>query len=326
MSQRAAFLDSVSHLILRTRDVHQIASRVLDLVVPKLADCAIVWALDRDGALEYLASTHVEARLREPVVEFARAAAEGGLPRLSSDVLRQRQSLLLPDASPSALERAGFDAAQRRRFGQLRVRTAIAVPLAMAGKTFGAMTLFAEGRRYRSEDLGLAEEIGERVAAALENARLYEIARDAIRARDDFMMLASHELRTPLAALQLLSDELLRRDPAGEYAEKATTTEAIARQVRRLNVLVEHVVDALGIRAEGIALSLESCDLAEDREGSRPQHRRTSPARGVRDDRPRGLTGPRALGSRARGAAGRRPAGQRHQVRCGQADRGDAGP
>jgi signal transduction histidine kinase len=256
--RRAAFLDDVSRLILQSLDVQQIATRVLGLVVPRLADSAAFWTLNREGALEYLGSTDADPHLADVVVDLARVATRAGVPRISTNVVVQGQSLLVPSISPAALKRAGFGPRQRARFAKLGVRTAMVVPLAVAGKASGAVMLFARSRHYGSDDLQLAEDVAERVAAALENARLYEMTRDAVRSRDDFLLLASHELRTPLAALQLISDDVLRRGHSGP----ATGGQAIATQVRRLSALVQHMVDALQIRADGITLALESCDLA----------------------------------------------------------------
>jgi signal transduction histidine kinase len=44
-----------------------------------------------------------------------------------------------------------------------------------------------------------------------EMARLYNEARRAVRARDDFLSIASHELRTPLTSLQLATQSILRQ-------------------------------------------------------------------------------------------------------------------
>ncbi len=78
------------------------------------------------------------------------------------------------------------------------------------------MTFVSSSRRYDSDDQALAEDIAGRVAAALENARIYDIAREAIRARDDFVDLVAHELRKTLAAPLPVDDR--RHAPPGHAA------------------------------------------------------------------------------------------------------------
>jgi signal transduction histidine kinase len=174
--------------------------------------------------------------------------------------MTQGQSLLYPDVAPISLERLG--AAQRARALALSARTIIAVPLTLAGKTVGVLSLCATDRHYRSEDLTLAEEVAERVAVAFENARLYEVAQRAIHARDEFLVLAAHELRTPLTALQLLALDQRRKTSRGAGPDPTVRAEALCRQVKRLVSLVEHMLEAVRIRADGVSLEVEACDLA----------------------------------------------------------------
>ncbi len=260
-ARRAAFLDTVSRLILPSLDKREIASRVVGLVVPRFADFAIVWALSREGALELVASTHGEPSVRDLVEEAARAVVAESRPPGLTYVVGESQSVLLPDVSTATLEQLG--PVQSKYMVKLGVRTIMAVPLTVAGKTFGALALFASDRHYRSEDLALAEAVAERAAAALENARLYDMAQQAIHARDEFLILAAHELRTPLTALQLFAHGARFAGGRGSAAEEAARGEALARQVQRLSALVERMCDATRIRADGIALGLSTCDLAE---------------------------------------------------------------
>src|SRR5665811_1751360 len=44
-----------------------------------------------------------------------------------------------------------------------------------------------------------------------ERDRLYEEARDAVKARDAFLSVAGHEIRTPLSALNLIVYQLVRQ-------------------------------------------------------------------------------------------------------------------
>ncbi len=264
---RASFLDSVSRVTLQSLDVREIASRAISVVVPKLADIAVVRVQNRDGALELIAATHADPEKRRLLIDVARAMERRGGPVVAMLVMRQNQSLLVPDLQPSAFEHYGVSEAQRAVLLELRVRSLMAIPLAAAGRSFGALQLCTVDRRYGADDLDLAEGVGQRLSSALENARLYSMAREAIQARDDLLVLASHELRTPLTSLQLLTDDSLRRARrSGDRAEERRC-ETIVHQVKRLGSLVERMLEALQTRGEGIALTLQSCDLTSIVEG-----------------------------------------------------------
>lgn len=264
-AKRTAFLDELSRVILGTLESHEIASRAVGLAVPRVADIAMVYVLDHDGRLDHAASRHRDPSKQPLLLEAIRVRiARGERPSIASLVVSQKQSLLIPELCSKTLECYDISETHREAIHKLGIRSAMGVPLSVGDKTFGAMTFFSTGRCFTADDLALAEEVTRRVASALENARLYEIAREAIHARDEFLLLAAHELRTPLAALQLLSDDMLRRPhlPPEARDREIARRDAMARQVRRFAALVEHMLDALRIRAEGVPLALEPCDLS----------------------------------------------------------------
>ncbi len=258
-ARRAAFLDTISRLILPSLNMGEVASRVVDQVVPRFADFAMIWSTHADGALEPAAATHADVRLHEVVSQAAQAAVAGGLNPGLNYVVAQGQSLLYPVVSDAMLDR--LPPAQRDRAIQLGLRSVITVPLAVGGATFGAMAWFSSTRPFQSEDLALAEAVAERLAAGLENARLYTMAHEAIRARDEFLVLVAHELRTPLTALQLLAHDMHPGRSSGAPADAARTA-ALDRQVHRLGALIERLCDASRIRTEGMVLARDPCDLA----------------------------------------------------------------
>jgi signal transduction histidine kinase len=259
---RAAFLDDVSRTVGGSLETTEVAERAVDVVVHKLADGAIIWALSHDGAYECLARGSSSAHARAAVEGLVAAVASGSEPPfIAAKVVSEEQSLLLPTFSLANLGRLNPTKAQLALVKAARVQTALGVPLAVAGKPFGAMVLVASRRQYSGWHLALAEDIAMRVAAALVNARHFAAAREAIKARDDFLVLASHELRTPLASLQLHSQNLHRQLERRGDESAAAQADAIGRQVARMARLLEHMNEALKVRADGISLGKETCDL-----------------------------------------------------------------
>jgi len=263
--QRAAFLDTLS-CVLASLDSQEVANHAISLCVPKLADMAIVWVTSDEGGLECKAVRHADPAKNGLLLEHAREHGPEWRrvrPGLATRVTHQGQALLIPELTRSVLERYGYLPDDRALILQLGLRAAMSVPLTAGGKTFGAMTLYATDRSYGTDDLALAESIGARVASALSNAHLYEVARDALRARDELLVLAAHELRTPLSALQLTTDQLLQQSRRDQDPAQAARSEKIGYHVRRFNAVVDHILNAMSIRAEGIAIHRSSCDFAE---------------------------------------------------------------
>jgi signal transduction histidine kinase len=98
-------------------------------------------------------------------------------------------------------------------------------------------------------------------ALAQENSRLFDEARDAVHARDEFISVASHELRTPLATLQLAICDLARVLDAEADDPAARRLRAATRSVERLTRLVETLLDLSRLRSGGFRLAREPFDL-----------------------------------------------------------------
>jgi signal transduction histidine kinase len=106
-------------------------------------------------------------------------------------------------------------------------------------------------------------ELARRCASALENARLYRAAQEAVAVRDEFISIASHELRTPLTALLLSIQGLQRAVARSQDAAIREKTARISQQATRLVRLVESLLDVSLIAAGKLELSAEPCDLAQ---------------------------------------------------------------
>jgi signal transduction histidine kinase len=261
---RAMFLDKIS-LRLTSLNEPQIQGSAVALCVPTLGEVCLMWRLLPDGQLECVALKHVDPGKEADVLEIARRVASDRS-SLTHLAVRLNQSVIVPEVDPTTARRYDVPSSERPLVTRLGFRSGMAVPLMVGGKAFGAMTFVASGRIFDADDLALAENVAARVTSALENARLYEVAREAVRARDELLVLTAHELRTPVQALQLRTEELQRRTQ--HDAEVGDAVADLTQQVKRFGAIVGRVLEALNIRAEGIRLERRPCDLVatvEDR-------------------------------------------------------------
>jgi signal transduction histidine kinase len=184
-----------------------------------------------------------------------------------AEVIRSGRPQLHAQISASFLSEYTVELGKPSELSRVGLRSAILVPMLLQGKVVGVITFVRGGihTRYGPDDLGLATEIARLGALAIENARLYERAQEAIGVRDDFLSVAAHELKTPLTTLQLHVDVLERSaEQAGGGDQKASRRlSSVARQVDRLTRLVDGLLEVSHISAGHMALQREPCDLAE---------------------------------------------------------------
>lgn len=95
-----------------------------------------------------------------------------------------------------------------------------------------------------------------------ERNRLYEEARDAVKARDAFLSVAGHEIRTPLSALNLIVYQLTRQVRTIGNEKAIDLAERCERQVARLIRLADELLDVSRISAGTVHLEPEEMDLS----------------------------------------------------------------
>ncbi len=95
-----------------------------------------------------------------------------------------------------------------------------------------------------------------------ERNRLYEEARDAVKARDAFLSVAGHEIRTPLSALNLIVYQLARQVRALGNEKAVDLASRCEKQVARLIRLADELLDVSRISAGSLHLDPEEMDLA----------------------------------------------------------------
>ncbi len=88
----------------------------------------------------------------------------------------------------------------------------------------------------------------------------------AVRARDQFLSIASHELKTPLTTLKLVSQmqgRKLDRDHPMSQDDFRKFTQKVNKQIERLTLLVDDMLDTSRIQEGHLKLQLNPQDLAK---------------------------------------------------------------
>jgi signal transduction histidine kinase len=116
---------------------------------------------------------------------------------------------------PEMTEQLFIDMAENeehaRTLKETGARSAIIAPMIARGETRGAIAWFSASgnRQFDDDDLALAQDLARRAALAIDNARLYRKAQQAIDARDDVLAVVSHDLGNPLSAIRIGTTLLL---------------------------------------------------------------------------------------------------------------------
>jgi PAS domain S-box-containing protein len=135
---------------------------------------------------------------------------------------------------------------------------------------FSKVTRDLTERRQAEEKLRRANEsLEKRVEArTMELQIAKEDLESALAVRDDFLSVASHEIKTPLTSLrlqtQMLALKLEALEKEGTPTEKLLkTTTTIVKQVDRLNVLVDYMLDVSRARLGKFTFDLERVSASE---------------------------------------------------------------
>ncbi|HJQ39278.1 MAG TPA: ATP-binding protein [Thermoanaerobaculia bacterium] len=134
------------------------------------------------------------------------------------------------------------------------------VPMNLPDRGVGSITFLSETPgRYTAADLPLASEFVRRCAVALENARLYRLAQQANRTKDEFLATLSHELRTPLTAI-LGWARMLTLGGIDDATRKAAY-DTIERSARTQATLIDDLLDLSRVVTGKLTLQNELVDL-----------------------------------------------------------------
>lgn len=244
------FLASASARLASSLDIQAIIGNLARLSVPTLADFCLVDMTTRDGDRDQVAAVHVEAS-DVGLVERLRLRRQlpTGVAEIHDDMTEERLGQLAANREQLAILRA------------LAPRSVMIVPMVVGGRTIGTITFgfSSSGRRHDGRDLATAQNLAERAAVSVENARLYrEVVRE-VRSRTELIAVVSHDLRNPLQSIVLTASVLDQQLAPGD--PKRARVESITRSAELATRLLDDLLDLARFDAGSFVLERAVHDI-----------------------------------------------------------------
>jgi signal transduction histidine kinase/DNA-binding response OmpR family regulator len=252
--QRAEFLAEASRMLGQSLDAQTTLAVLPRLAVPRIADYCVVDLTEGDGPPVRTGAAHIDPA-GEAVLRQENPLWAGVLPIDHPMVraLTQGQFVLLGELDPESLATEGATPDELETLRALRPCSLVSVPLVVAGRVGGAISLgmSSSGRRFGPDDLALAEELVRRAGSARENAMLYRDAQEATRARDQILAVVAHDLRNPLSTIRMAADLVL--DLVGD-APYRRHLETLRRSTERMDSLIQDLIEVARIESGKLTL------------------------------------------------------------------------
>lgn len=175
---RLALLAETTTRLTSTLDVEEALNRLVELLVPRLADWVVIDLLTEARDVRRTAVVH-----HEDGALVHRRDLEGWLPPVPEEspmplsrALRGAASTLAGPETYSSAADSGIAVEQQRLFKATGIHSAAIAPIRTLREVLGALTLgrSEQAAAFTPADLSLLEDITRRAGLALDNARLYQ--------------------------------------------------------------------------------------------------------------------------------------------------------
>lgn len=245
LDEQIQFLSHSSRVLAESLRYEDRAQKISELLVPAIADYCVVFT-GADGGLTLSALTHAvpsqNALLSRLATKYpSEMASLIGQPSPENSDIRLYESVTEETYHAFAKDAEHLDLMRR-----LATRSYISAPLVARNKVIGALSLgITQGTRsFLAEDAAFFRQITSRFAMALDNARLYQESKDAIRVREDVLSIVSHDLKNPIAAADMAIQLANMKLASGQIPASAREyIDLLRRSIRRMRLLVDMMLN-----------------------------------------------------------------------------------
>jgi GAF domain-containing protein len=246
-SALAALSTSLAEAI---EDIDDVMDRIVRLISEWLGDTAVIRLLDEEGTEMRVVAAHDTDGEAQRVVMEALETGPVAINKLAPYSIAVRDAhwiLVSGDAFSTAT--VGITKAARQALGDLGVHTALICPLRAGGRVIGTLGLWRRGNRppHSERDQNFVQELADRAALAIENARLVRSLRaeveerkrneDNLRLTAELLQRADEKRRGLMEHLVTAQEEERRRIAIDVHDDSIQSMAAIGI---RLQILRRH--------------------------------------------------------------------------------------
>jgi len=257
------FLSEASRQFAQSLDYEATLKKIAHLAVPTIADWCVVDVVE-NGGVQRVSVAHTDPDKEKLAYELEERYppdpnASSGIP----SVLRTGRPELVPEITDAEMAAAARDSEHLAILRGLGLKAYIIVPILSRKRVVGTIGLVTaeSNRRYSERDLRIAEDLASRAATAIENARLYAEAQNAVQMRERVLAIVSHDLRNQLGVIAMGANLLARKASSLDGADVRKPIETIQRTASSMQHLVGDLLDMASIQAGRLSVERQPTDI-----------------------------------------------------------------
>ncbi|MEP6492126.1 MAG: ATP-binding protein [bacterium] len=249
------FLSGASTDLAQTLAVEATLRAIVDLPIPRLADACLLDLVGANDQFRRITSLRQRAELTPALAGLEANTLTYDSPSPIIDAIRRNRREAVDTVDEDWLE-GSADPETIPHWRSIGPMSLLILPLHAAGETFGALTLIrTQPSAFDAERRTLADKYATSAATSLANARLYDAARKANRAREEVLSIVSHDLRNPLSAIAMCA-RVLEENPPGDERTQKELLVTIRESTEWMNRLIDDLLDAASIERGRLSLQL----------------------------------------------------------------------
>ena len=252
-------LSEAGSLLASSLDVEETAAHLASLCVASFGEWCVVYVAGTDDAGRTVVARHADAGRASIAERFEALARDSANPTVVEQVLQTHAPVVASPAAEEHLAAAAGSGEERALLDRVGVASFAAVPLMAGDACVGVIVAGSRRprRRFANATIAMLIELGRRGAAAIVNARRYEDAQAAVRARDEMLAVVAHDLRSPLDVIEFATQRLRRDEPGRRRRSDDRSLDWIVGATRRAITLVRDLLESARLECGAFTLDDE---------------------------------------------------------------------